>query len=258
MSNTNICYRFLAGRCPFSNLTCPLSHNKDNVPLCRNWRNGQCIGTTGNSCKFRHYYTERDGALAQASRNMDRLVRGNISSVESYSSPYRVKVVKEVSKQRREEVDLETGKRKSWIETKEFEVLDLTGETPVKKALPLIKSPLGDANNKLTVTAGNKSELRKKNSPLPLNHENDPGTCPMCLKKFKGEKGVKAHRRAKNSACHPSKEKENAQSTPPSTNNLQSKTSGSSDSANSSIIIIPDTPTQGSRRSSLRRSIRLI
>ena len=35
MSNTNMCYRFLAGRCPFSNLTCPFSHSKDNVPLCR-------------------------------------------------------------------------------------------------------------------------------------------------------------------------------------------------------------------------------
>ena len=189
---------------------------------------------------------------------MERLVRGNVSSVESYSSPYRVKVVKEVSKQRREEVDLETGKRKSWIETKEFEVLDLTGETPVKKALPLTKSPLGDANNKSTVTADIKSNSRKNDSPLPLNNKIDPGICPICFIKFKGEKGVKVHRRAKNSACHPSKENENAQSTPPPTNNLLSKSSGSSESANSSIIIIPDTPTQASRRSSLRRSIRLI
>ena len=46
-----------------------------------------------------------------------------------YSSPLRVKVVKEVSKQRREEVDLDTGKRRSWVETTEYEVLDLCGET---------------------------------------------------------------------------------------------------------------------------------
>ena len=38
-----------------------------------------------------------------------------------FSSPYRVKVVKEVAKQRREEVDLDTGRRRSWVETIEVE-----------------------------------------------------------------------------------------------------------------------------------------
>merc|ERR1719228_489234 len=64
-----------------------------------------------------------------------RAIRPRVENnqLEEYSSPYRVKVIKEVAKQRKEEVDLETGKRKSWVETTEFEVLDLTGETPVKK-----------------------------------------------------------------------------------------------------------------------------
>ena len=47
-----------------------------------------------------------------------------------FSSPYRVKVMKEVAKQRREEVDLDTGRRRSWVETTEVEVLDLCGELP--------------------------------------------------------------------------------------------------------------------------------
>ena len=45
-----------------------------------------------------------------------------------FSSPLVVKLRKEVVKERREEVDLETGQRRSWVETREFDMLDLTGE----------------------------------------------------------------------------------------------------------------------------------
>ena len=46
-----------------------------------------------------------------------------MSSTMDFSSPYHVKVVKEVAKQRREEVDLDTGRRRSWVETTEVEEL---------------------------------------------------------------------------------------------------------------------------------------
>ena len=46
----------------------------------------------------------------------------------SFSSPLTVRVRKEVARERREELDLETGTRRSWVESREFEVLDLTGE----------------------------------------------------------------------------------------------------------------------------------
>ena len=39
---------------------------------------------------------------------------------------------------RREEVDIETGRRRSWVEEEDREVYDLTGDTPVKP-LPLLK-----------------------------------------------------------------------------------------------------------------------
>merc|ERR1719213_1465327 len=92
----------------------------------------------------------------QAARLAQRPVN-ETNRLDDYSSPYRVKVVKEVSKQRKEEVDLETGKRKSWVETTEFEVLDLTGETPVKKSkLPVSqsKSPLKESNSTATASKG--------------------------------------------------------------------------------------------------------
>ena len=47
---------------------------------------------------------------------------------EEFSSPLILKVRREVARERREEVDLETGRRRSWVETREFEVMDLTGE----------------------------------------------------------------------------------------------------------------------------------
>ena len=45
-----------------------------------------------------------------------------------FTSPLTVKVYEEVKETRKEEVDLETGRRRSWVESREFEVLDLTGE----------------------------------------------------------------------------------------------------------------------------------
>ena len=50
------------------------------------------------------------------------------SEALEFSSPLVVKVRKEVAKERREELDLETGRRRSWVEAREFDVLDLTGD----------------------------------------------------------------------------------------------------------------------------------
>jgi len=196
-----------------------------------------------------------------------RAIRPHVDTnqLEEYNSPYRVKVVKEVSKQRKEEVDLETGKRKSWIETTEFEVLDLTGETPVKKTRqPLTNSPLTEVNKDTMVTGkAKKTPAEKLAVAVVAAVSTDPGTCPVCGKMFKGEKGVRSHRRAKTSACHPDKENQaRSQATLAST--LPSRGGVSNSHTDSlvrdqddSIIIIPDTPLPGNRRVSLRRSIRM-
>ena len=177
--------------------------------------------------------------------------------MEKYSSPYRVKVVKEVAKQRKEEVDLETGKRKSWVETTEFEVLDLTGETPPRKArLSLNKSPLKEANKEKDDERSQKSPAKNK---VPEVSSIEPGTCPVCGRKFKGEKGVNSHRRAKTSACHPDKENQNRnQQAPAVVTPVTRRNVVTSPSQDDSIIVIPDTPVPGNRRLSLRRSIRMV
>ena len=167
-----------------------------------------------------------------------------------------------MAKQRKEEVDLETGKRKSWVETTEFEVLDLTGDTPAKKRLSLSKSPLKEVNKAKEVDKVKKA-LATKPPAAPAPAENS-GTCPMCRRMFKGEKGVGSHRRAKNSACHPNKENQarsqvapSAAVTPVSTRRIFSNTVPDSPSNDDSIILIADTPVPGNRRVSLRRSIRM-
>ena len=48
-----------------------------------------------------------------------------------FSSPYRVKVVKVLKEKRRKEYDLELGVDRSFIETEEIDVYDLTGTSPL-------------------------------------------------------------------------------------------------------------------------------
>ena len=122
---------------------------------------------------MRHYYNERDGPLAKSKRFQDSGVsKENVD----FSSPYTVKVRKEVESQRMEEVDLDTGRRRSWVETKEFDVFDLTGDTPARPK----RSPLADKGNKLDNVVTNlarelkaateedaEAAKRKAVSPLP-------------------------------------------------------------------------------------------
>merc|ERR1712066_1140227 len=135
-------------------------------------------------------------------------------------------------------VDLDTGRTRSWVETKEYEVLDLTGDTPAKPS-----RSLGDASNKPNIVTNLARELRtahndnkddaagktREISQLPgkqppaimrsskripladimikdgLGPEVDSNQCPVCRKSFKNSKGVLSHRSARNSSCKPGK-----------------------------------------------------
>ena len=75
----------------------------------------------GNTCPRRHHYQQGDIQPVQP--------RPDTSNPElQFSSPICLKIRKEVATERREEVDLETGRRRSWVETREFDILDLTGQ----------------------------------------------------------------------------------------------------------------------------------
>merc|ERR1711915_988142 len=95
------------------------------------WQEGRCFGL---GCHLRHYYEDEDSPLKLSKRFDDDVNCSSSRSTNNLSSPYRLKILKEVKRQRIEEVDLETGRRKSWIQTSDVEVYDLTGDTPVKSS----------------------------------------------------------------------------------------------------------------------------
>ena len=78
----------------------------------------------GNNCLKRHFYLDGERAYDPTNFNKNHQVSGQ--EVE-FSSPLVVKVRKEVAKERMEEVDLDTGHRRSWVVEKEFDIYDLTG-----------------------------------------------------------------------------------------------------------------------------------
>ena len=111
-----------------------------------------------------------------------------------FSSPYRVKVMKEVAKQRREEVDLDTGRRRSWVETTEVEELadrpkPGTMHEEGEGSRGSFRSPLKDQSRNL-VTNLTKELTREMSphslmpppaSPSPKAESEGSRKCPSCI-----------------------------------------------------------------------------
>ena len=130
-----------------------------------------------------------------------------------FSSPYRVKVVKEVAKQRREEVDLDTGRRRSWVETTEVEELadrpkPGTMHEEGEGSRGSFRSPLKDQSRNL-VTNLTKELTREMSphslmpppaSPSPKAESEGSRKCPSCHRIFKSLRGVIQHR-ARDKSC---------------------------------------------------------
>jgi len=132
-------------------------------PICKSWQDGNCFAWGAAECSRRHYYTDDDEILPQSRRFLDENDEGSsVHTMTHFSSPYSVCIKKEIVKKRNVEVDLETGRKKSWVETMEQEIVDLTGETSAKKP---IRSPMMDRTNLLNVQVQpcNHSTSRSRN-----------------------------------------------------------------------------------------------
>eukprot|EP00088_Acartia_fossae_P063857 TRINITY_DN7823_c0_g1_i2.p1 TRINITY_DN7823_c0_g1~~TRINITY_DN7823_c0_g1_i2.p1 ORF type:complete len:374 (+),score=92.04 TRINITY_DN7823_c0_g1_i2:29-1150(+) len=180
-ANHRPCMLWLAGKCLRSAEECPFKHTKDHMPLCQEWKKGNCIGGRGNSCWFRHYYMDMDHQTQETADNQDNTKKRKENVLNEFSSPLVQKIRKETKKIRREEVDLETGRRKSYIETTEEEIIDITGtQTPVRAQPSIAVDAHKDNEN---------PSLRRK--PLGELSENIPAVaqtdkyCPHCGKYFK-------------------------------------------------------------------------
>ena len=124
-----------------------------------------------------------------------------------FSSPYRVKVMKEVAKQRREEVDLDTGRRRSWVETTEVEELadrpkPGTMHEEGEGSRGSFRSPLKDQSRnlvtnltkELTMEMSPHSLMPPPASPSPKAESEGSRKCPSCHRIFKSLRGVTQHR----------------------------------------------------------------
>jgi len=256
-TRSQCCPRVQVGATCF-NTNCKYSHRKEDAPICKMWQRGFCIGGRGNNCPLRHYYNERDESLQQSKRFQETWISS--SEHMDFSSPYRVKVLKEIEEQRCEEVDLDTGRRRSWVEKKEVEIFDLTGDTPMKPPPP--RSPLKSKNLIANLAAEikkssdlnqnlDKRRTRTRSSSMPPPSSPKPALdsriCPMCKRTFKSERGVKQHR-AKAVNCGFGIDKENEEA--PSESNVSPRVSLSLEDS----VVVIDTPPPSDRRRSIRIS----
>ena len=88
-----------------------------------------------------------------------------------FTGPINVKVTKETRELKQEQYDLDTGEIRTWVETEEYEVVDLTEDTPVRVArtgsithhvdlteeveeptVELERKPLADLRNRLGIS----------------------------------------------------------------------------------------------------------
>ena len=95
-----------------------------------------------------------------------------------FTSPLTIKVYEEVKEKRMEEVDLETGRRRSYVEEVRYEVLDLTGDTPGRRGsqrapLQPLPSQTSEATTNITNTRGRKPPSPVK-SPLAVLDTSGP------------------------------------------------------------------------------------
>ena len=88
-----------------------------------------------------------------------------------FTSPLTIRVTEEVSRTRKVEVDLETGRLKSFVEESRFEVLDLTGDTPSGRGSQ--RTPLGTLRNQAS-TPANISPAIQDESVICLTSPSSP------------------------------------------------------------------------------------
>ena len=182
----------------------------------------------GNFCPSRHFYLDRDRELLQPASSTTSTSDKRKAGTKkfSFSSLLTVKVRKEVARERREELDLETDRRRSWVETREYEVLDLTGNFTVSSpALAHLPSrPISSGDTEEAPADSQQFPARQHSGPRSVllikcflislalslfssrNLSNvaapDPDLCGGCQQKFKGKRGLTSHQaRAANKAC---------------------------------------------------------
>ena len=85
-----------------------------------------CFGL--ESCNLRHHYKDVDIPVHNVKEKSGDEASKEQSDPLSFTSPYKLKVLRERKSEKIEQINLVTGERRSWIEEKEYDLLDLCGE----------------------------------------------------------------------------------------------------------------------------------
>jgi len=104
--------------------------NNQPTPLCDLWVSGDCIGARAAACTARHFYLDSDigDGCREKNKSGPDIARKNAKKARRrFSSPYRARLVTEQVRVEREEINIESGEKESWIEVQERELVDLTG-----------------------------------------------------------------------------------------------------------------------------------
>ena len=131
--------------------------------------------------------TSRDVSRARLERWLLRHSRREEEVV--FTSPLTVKVYEEVKEKRKEEVDLETGRRRSFVEEVRYEVLDLTGDTPGKRGsqraplqpLPCQNSKANNSADTAKTSSQQSSIIKSPLSFLDTSCPRFPDVSVLCL-----------------------------------------------------------------------------
>jgi len=100
------------------------------TPLCDLWVSGDCIGARAAACAARHFYLDSDigDGCRKKNKSGPEIAGKKAKKVRRrFSSPYRARLVTEQVRVEREEINIESGEKESWIEVQERELVDLTG-----------------------------------------------------------------------------------------------------------------------------------
>jgi len=104
--------------------------NNQTTPLCDLWVSGDCIGARAAACAARHFYLDSDigDGCRKKNKSGPEIARKKAKKARRrFSSPYRARLVTEQVRVEREEINIESGEKESWIEVQERELVDLTG-----------------------------------------------------------------------------------------------------------------------------------
>jgi len=153
--------------------------NNQTTPLCDLWVSGDCAGARAAVCAARHFYLDSDIGDGRRRKNKsgpDSVAGKKVKRPRRhFSSPYRARLVTEQVTVEREEIDIESGKKESWTEVQERELVDLTGSEEMTGS--------GLEAEIIKKVEDNKKGKRKKEL-TPPKHRTTPDTAVLMLDEY--------------------------------------------------------------------------